>query len=110
MEMTYFLTTRKNDWLSVVVTSAWSKESFITKAMMEYSDVAYAKMRRKRFCAKLTVVLQEDTMQAMLRFEKYGKRAYGGQLRKRMYMNIVDNATYVNSWGSPRRSHGYHIN
>ena len=64
---------RKNDRLSIVITSAWSRESFITKATMESGDVEYARMKRKRFCAKLIVVRQDDTMRAMLRYEKSGK-------------------------------------
>ena len=75
-------------------------EFFITRVAVEFGDSGYARMRRKWFCAKLTAVRQGDTMWAMLRPEKYGKQAYGGQLCRKMHTYTVDNAIYVNEWGT----------
>ena len=67
MEMAYFLTTglpppqiRTDEKKRLAVQSrnlCLSKGSYITKAVMASSDAEYARMRRKRFYAKLIVVL-----------------------------------------------------
>ena len=116
MEITYFLTTglpspqlRTDEKKRLVIRSRnffWSKGSCITKATMESGNAEYVRMRMKWCYPKLIVVRQEATMWAMLRHEKSGKQAYGGRLRKRMCMNIVNNKICVNPW----RLQGCHIN
>ena len=71
---------------------------------MAFGGMEYDRMRRKPYYAKLIVVRPEDITQERSRLEKYGKRVFGGQLRKRMRINIVSNVICVNAWGNLRSS------
>ena len=74
------------------------------KAAMTFGGMEYGKMRRKLYYAKLIMVRPEDITQERSRLEKYGKRVFGGQLRKRMRINIVSNVICVNASGNLRSS------
>ena len=77
---------------------------------MGSGDIGYARMKRKPFYAKVILVRSGDIMRMMLRPEKYGKQVYGGQLRKKTCVNIVDSVIYVNSWGNLRSLQGCRTN
>ena len=76
---------------------------------MTFGGMEYGKMRRKLYYAKLIMVRPEDITQERSRLEKYGKRVFGGQLRKRMRMTIVDSAIYVSGPDNPHKEIGCHI-